>query len=235
LWQIRNFHSFIWASGGLFNDFYIHIIDHLCMVKNDWPVKCQALGGRHYRTSPEGNLLVDQNFDSYSVEYIFGDGARMLMDGRDVAGCNDIYNSAIHGSKAFAIASNGGDCGLPSSIHTSQNPQHNNATWISKVHDDEKNPYQNEWNDLMDAIRDNKPYNEVPRGVQASVTCNMGRMSAHTGQEVSYEEALNHKDFYAPDADKLTLDSPPPLRSKPDGTYPIPMPGILKHSEYAQS
>ena len=28
LWQIQRFHSFIWASGGCFNDFYIHIIDH---------------------------------------------------------------------------------------------------------------------------------------------------------------------------------------------------------------
>ena len=24
LWQIRNFHAFLWASGGCFSDFYIH-------------------------------------------------------------------------------------------------------------------------------------------------------------------------------------------------------------------
>src|ERR1035441_1268655 len=45
LWQIRHFHSFLWASGGLYNDFYIHHIDHLCWMKNAWPVKAQALGG----------------------------------------------------------------------------------------------------------------------------------------------------------------------------------------------
>jgi len=39
-------------------------------MKNAWPVKAQAVGGRHYR----GNY-VDQNFDSYSVEYTFADGA----------------------------------------------------------------------------------------------------------------------------------------------------------------
>src|SRR5260221_7563642 len=48
LWQIRNFHSFLWASGGCFNDFYIHHVDHLCWMKNAWPVKVQSLGGRHY-------------------------------------------------------------------------------------------------------------------------------------------------------------------------------------------
>ena len=83
LWQISRFHSFIWASGGLFNDFYIHHIDHLCMIKNAWPVKAQAIGGRHYRTGTNGVLQVDQNFDSYAVEYTFADGTKMYMDGRN--------------------------------------------------------------------------------------------------------------------------------------------------------
>src|ERR1044071_2313470 len=76
LWQISRFHSFIWASGGCFSDFYIHHIDHLCWMKNDWPVKAQALGGRHYKTNSEGQPYVDQNFDAYSVEYTFKDGSK---------------------------------------------------------------------------------------------------------------------------------------------------------------
>jgi len=64
LYQIKRFHSFIWASGGNYSDFYIHIIDHLGWMKNSWPVKAQALGGRHYRQSPEGVTYVDQNFDT---------------------------------------------------------------------------------------------------------------------------------------------------------------------------
>src|SRR5881296_2293310 len=72
LWQIQRFHSFLWASGGCYSDFNIHHIDHLCWMKNAWPVKAQALGARHYR----GNH-VDQNFDVYSVEYTFADGSKM--------------------------------------------------------------------------------------------------------------------------------------------------------------
>jgi predicted dehydrogenase len=237
LWQISRFHSFIWASGGLFNDFYIHHIDHLCMIKNAWPVKAQALGGRHYRNSRNGALQVDQNFDSYSVEYTFDDGTKMYMDGRNEIGCNEIYSSYVHGSKGMAIAAASGDYGngIPSSIHTGQKPRRDNATWTSNVSRDEADPYDNEWNDLVDAIRNDKPYNEVPRGVQASVVSSMGRMAAHTGQEISYDDMLNHPDEYAPGADKLTMDSPPPLRSSADGTYPIPKPGIITHSEYAMS
>ncbi|HXJ55896.1 MAG TPA: Gfo/Idh/MocA family oxidoreductase, partial [Verrucomicrobiae bacterium] len=64
LWQISRFHSFIWASGGCYSDFYIHHIDHLCWMKGAWPVKAQGVGGRHYRKDPNGNDYVDQNFDS---------------------------------------------------------------------------------------------------------------------------------------------------------------------------
>jgi predicted dehydrogenase len=84
-------------------------------------------------------------------------------------GCNDIYSSYIHGSKGSAVASRSGDCGLPSSIHKGQNFDRSSALWTSEVRPDERNPYTNEWNDLIDAIRNDKPYNEVKRGVEASV------------------------------------------------------------------
>src|SRR5882724_6182682 len=110
LWQIRNFHSFLWASGGCYSDFYIHHIDHLCWMKNAWPVKAQALGGRHTKTNPEGEPYVDQNFDTYSVEYTFADGAKMIMDGRCINGCHPIYSSYAHGTKGLAVVANTNDC-----------------------------------------------------------------------------------------------------------------------------
>ena len=232
LWQISRFHSFIWASGGCFSDFYIHHIDHLCMMKNDWPVKAQALGGRHYRQSREGAVWVDQNFDSYAVEYTFGDGTKMYMDGRCMVGAAEMYYSHAHGSKGMAVVSSSGDCGMPSSTHKGQNPKRDNVIWTSKVKDDEQNPYQNEWNDLVGAIRENKPYNEVPRGVKASVVTSMGRMAAHSAQEITYDDMLNHEDVYAPGVENFTMDSPAPVRSGADGKYPVPMPGMLHKHEY---
>jgi len=232
LWQISRFHSFIWASGGLFSDFYIHHIDHLCMIKNAWPVKAQALGGRHYRTRANGTPLVDQNFDSYSVEYTFEDGTKMYMDGRNEKGCNEIYSSYVHGSKGMAIAASSGDYSPPSAIYSSQNPVRSNLLWMSKSIPGQDDPYTNEWNDLVEAIRNDKPYNEVPRGIAASVTTSMGRMAAHTGQEITYEEMLNHQDVYAPGIENFTMDSPAPLRAGPDGRYPVPMPGLIGKHEF---
>jgi predicted dehydrogenase len=232
LWQISRFHSFIWASGGLFNDFYIHHIDHLCMIKNAWPVKAQAIGGRHYRTGTNGVLQVDQNFDSYAVEYTFDDGTKMYMDGRNERGCEPRYYSFAHGSKGFAVASSGGDYSPTSSIFTGQDQVRKNLVWTSQCPPGQEDPYNNEWNDLVEAIHENKPYNEVPRGIAASVTSSMGRMAAHTGQEITYDEMLNHQDVYAPGCENYTMDSPPPLRSGPDGRYPIPMPGLIGKHEF---
>ena len=227
LWQIKRFHSFIWASGGCFNDFYIHHIDHLCWMKNAWPVKAQALGGRHYR-----GKAVDQNFDHYSVEYTFDDGTKFLMDGRCEAGCSDYYASYVHGSKGMAIAAATGDCEPPSTIYSGQKQDRKQVVWQST---DKSNPYDNEWMDLVDAIRKNQPYNEVPRGVMATVATSMGRYAAHTGQEITFEDMMKQDDVYAPGIENFTMDSPPPLKSDAEGKYPIPMPGISIHHEYPMS
>jgi predicted dehydrogenase len=232
LYQVQRFHSFIWASGGCYSDFNIHIIDHQCWMKNAWPIKAQALGGRHYRQSPEGVTYVDQNLDTYSVEYTYADGSKFLLDGRCIMGCKDIYSSYAHGSKGMAIVSNSGDCGTPSSIYKGQNATRSHLLWESKVKPDERDPYQNEWNELMDAIRNDKPYNETERGVRASLVTSLGRMAAHTGQEITYEQILNSDHEMAPGLDKLTMDSPAPLKADANGRYPVPQPGIVKDREY---
>ena len=232
LWQISRFHSFIWASGGCFSDFYIHHIDHLCWMKDAWPVKAQALGGRHYRYAPDGDMWVDQNFDSYAVEYTFEDGTKFYMDGRCNSGAQPYYFSNVHGTKGMAIAAKSGDYNGPSSIHKGQKPSRSNMTWQSKDYGRENDPYVNEWNDLIGAIRNDKPYNEVPFGVQASVVTSMGRKAAHTGMEITYDDMLNDDMEYAPGIDKWTNDSPPPVVGDKDGKYPVPMPGKTTKHEY---
>jgi predicted dehydrogenase len=232
LYQVQRFHSFLWASGGNYSDFYIHIIDHLGWMKNGWPVKAQGLGGRHYRQSLEGETYVDQNFDIYAVEYTYADGTKFNFDGRCMTGCNDIYSSYLHGTKGMAVASKNSDCGAPSSIFKSQNLRRSDMVWESKTIPGQENPYQNEWDDLMAAIRDDKPYNEVQSGVECSLVTSMGRMAAHTGREVTYDEILNSDHEMAPGLDKITENSEAPLKADANGRYPVPEPGRKGLREY---
>jgi hypothetical protein len=177
---------------------------------------------------------VDQNFDVYAVEYTFADGAKLNFDGRCMPGCHEIFSSYAHGTKGIAIVSNSGDCGLPSSTHRGQDPKSENLIWKSQIKPDERDPYLNEWKDLLNAIQNDTPYNEVERGVQASLVTSMGRMAAHTGQEITFDQILNLNHEFAPDVDKLTKDSPAPLLAEANGRYPVPMPGIVTDREYRQ-
>ena len=225
--QLRKFHAFIWASGGTFSDFYIHIIDHCCWMKNAWPVSAMGLGGRHYRQG-----CIDQNFDVYSIEYSFADGAKFIMDGRSMLGCEKIYHSCAQGTKGYAVLSKAGDCGVQSSTYKGQLSEPSNMLWESKIERADQNSHQNEWDDLVDAIRNDTPFNEAKRGVEASLVTSMGRMAAHVGRTVTFEEMLNSNHEYAPNLDKLTLDGPAPLMPDANGKYPIPQPGIVMNREY---
>ncbi|AMV34510.1 Inositol 2-dehydrogenase/D-chiro-inositol 3-dehydrogenase [Pirellula sp. SH-Sr6A] len=226
LYQINRFHGFLWASGGAYSDFLIHNIDECCWMKDAWPVKAAASGGRHYR-----NDDVDQNFDTYSVEYTFADGTKLLLNGRTIPGCKNEFASYAHGTKGSAVISTAAHTPAKCRIYSGQNiGKRSELVW--EFPQPEKSPYQLEWDHLVAAIRDNEPYNEVERGVQASVVTSMGRMAAHTGQEITYDDMLNCKHEFAPGIEKLTFDSPAPLQPLANGLYPVPQPGIVTDQEY---
>ena len=224
LYQIKNFHAFLWASGGLFSDFNIHNIDECCWMKNAWPVQAEAIGGRHYRGD-----MVDQNFDTYDVEYTFADGAKLFFQGRCIDGCANKFASYAHGAKGAAVISANGHTPAKCKIWRGQDMT---GTPLWAFGGKEPNPYQLEWDHLIEAIRKDKPFNEVRRGAEASLITSMGRMAAHTGQIITRDQMLACDHEFAPNVDKLTMDGPAPLVMA-DGKYPIPQPGLVRDREYA--
>jgi predicted dehydrogenase len=234
LYQIRNFHSFLWASGGAFSDFLIHNIDECCWMKDAWPVKANGVGGRHYRRIREDQRAdyIDQNFDSYAVEYTFADGAKLLMEGRTIPGCHNEFASYAHGTKGSAVISASGHTPALSKLYKNQEMKKENIIWQGPGARREPNPYQTEWDRLIKAIREDKAHNEVKRGTEASLVTAMGRMASHTGQIVTYKQMLDCKHEFAPNVDKLKMSSDAPIKADKDGKYPVPKPGILKDREY---
>ncbi|MEX0724995.1 MAG: Gfo/Idh/MocA family oxidoreductase [Planctomycetaceae bacterium] len=225
MYQIQNFHGFLWASGGAFSDFLIHNIDECCWMKNAWPVQAKSAGGRHYRED-----YVDQNFDTYSTEYTFADGGKLFLEGRCMVGCDQEFASYAHGSKGSAVISTSSHTPSKARSYSGQNFSKDNLIWAFPQ--PEPNPYQLEWDHLIDAIREDKPYNEAERGAIASLVTSMGRMAAHTGQVITYEDILNHDHEFAPQVAELVIDGPAPLQADAEGKYPIPLPGITKKNEY---
>jgi len=233
LYQVKRFHSFLWASGGVYSDYYIHQIDECSWMKGAWPVEAHALGGRHFRGD-----AVDQNLDTYSVEYTYPDGTKLFYYGRNMDGCESGFSSYAQGTKGSAIISTSSH--HPGKVRTFAGQRHDKWCSVKDAPTDnliwgppeEPSPYDMEWVDLVEAIRQDKPYNEARRGAEGSLVTSMGRMAAHVGRTVTFEEILNSEHEFAPDADKLSWDAPAPLQADSEGKYPIPMPGINTKTEY---
>jgi predicted dehydrogenase len=225
LYQVKHYPAFLWSGGGAYTEYLIHNLDECCWMKGAWPVKAQAAGGRHYRGD-----TVDQNFDSYAVEYTFPDGTKFFANHRLMAGCHDEFASYAHGTKGTAVISTHVHTPAKCRIYKGKDFEKANLAWAFPQ--PEPNPYVVEWEDLIDAIRNDKPYNEAKRGAEASLVANLGRMAAHTGQVVEYDQILNLDHEFAPTVEQLTMDSPAPLQLGADGKYPIPQPGITKQHEF---
>jgi predicted dehydrogenase len=225
MYQIRNFHGFMWASGGVIMDYMIHNIDESCWMKDAWPVTAQAQGARLYREDK-----VDQTFDNYSIEYTFDDGTKLYVYTRNVPRCHQEFASYAHGTKGSAVISTSSHTPAKCRIYPDQRIDQGEPTWAFPQ--PEPNPYQLEWDHLIAAIRNDEPWNEVKRGAEASLVTAMGRMAAHTGRVVTFDEMLNHEHEFAPDVDTLTADSDAPLQLLASGIYPQPEPGRLRDREF---
>ena len=215
VFQIQGATRFNWVSSGFFVDWHCHNVDVACWAKGAWPVKAQAFGGRCCREA--GNL-----FDHYAVEYTFADGTKLFAFSRHMRGCWQEYADYAHGTKGSAVIMTNLSRPKPR-IYKGHQMTKDDLVWSYGQRD--CNPYQAEWKQLLDAIRHNKPHNEARRGAQANFAALMGRMAAHSGRYVTWDEATKSDFQYVKDIDHMTFDTPAPIKAGPDGIYPAPQPG----------
>ena len=193
-------------------------MDVACWAKGGWPVAAQGFGGRCY---PEaGNL-----FDHYTIEYTFADGAKLFAFSRHMNGCWQEYADYAHGSKGSAVIMASLAAANPR-IYKSQNMTKENLVW--EYREIEPNPYDVEWQLLLDAIRQNKPHNESRRAAEADLVALMGRMATHSGAYLTWDEAMNSNYQFVSNIDGMTMDTPAPIHSDADGMYAAAQPGVTK-------
>jgi len=190
-------------------------------MKGAWPVKAEAIGGRHFQ-----GKVNDQNFDNYAIEYTFADGAKFFYQSRVMKDCHQQFGVFGQGSKGAFTVSLSGHSPARSAIYKSQRMEPDNVLWAAAQ--PEPNPYRREWEHLVAAIRSGTAYNEAVRGAEASLVTAMGRMAAHVGRPLSYQEALDWADDLTAGVADFTNDSPAPVQAGPDGKYPVPDPGKFK-------
>ena len=220
LWQIRRPYFFLWVSSAWFSEMMIHQVDECCWIKDAWPVSVQGLGGREPNSTD-----CSQNLHTYSIEYTFPDGTKALVNSRSITNCHNDFATFVHGTKCGAQFS--GNVHAPTvHIYKDQRAAKNNIVW--RPEKEKVSPYRVEWDVLLNAIRRNKPHNEVRRAAFTNLASIMGRAAIHTGKIITWDEAMASDFMFCKNVAGLTKDSPAPVQADAEGCYPVPIPGKWK-------
>ncbi len=201
--QLRNWEYFNWLSGDIIVEQFIHSIDLMNWVMQSTPTKAVGIGGREVRTDP---VLFGNVFDHFAVQYEYPNDATVFCLDRQTNGCANFIDDEIigaNGRASFAYIKTG-------------YKNKDGKSW--RFRGERNNPYQEEHNELIQAIRNGTPINEAKQAAESTLTAIMGREAAYSGQEITWEAAMHAKqDFTLP---KYEFGSVP--------VAPVPVPGKYK-------
>mgnify|MGYP005839923341 CR=1 FL=1 len=187
-YRLRNWYNYIWTCGDNIVEQHIHNLDIINWVMNAHPVKVTASGGRAWKPLEEkyGDL-----WDNFSCDFEYPNGVHMYSFSRHWNNSANAVFEEVTGTKG---RSNCRDMGK-----------------------DSGDPLIQEHVDLVNSIRGTGPYlNTGVATAESTMTAIMGRMAAYTGQEITWDEAINADLSLVPE--DLDWEKPYPVG-------PIPVPG----------
>lgn len=199
-WQVRNWHNYTWLSG----DVTIllsggHSVDKMSWWLDDMmPLRAVGVGSRVFEN--EGNI-----FDNCFVVYEYADGRRGFLGCRSQAGCYNENADYIVGSRGICTIGRG-----TTPFITGE------SEW--RYDGPKNNMYQTEHDEFFASLRAGRPINDGPRMARTTLMAIMGRMAAYTGQEITWEQALNSQEKLVPDTLDWTSKWQLPPLAKPGRT-----------------
>ncbi|MCY4234324.1 MAG: Gfo/Idh/MocA family oxidoreductase [Bacteroidetes bacterium] len=204
-WQCRNWYYFTWLSGDHIVEQFVHNIDVINWVFQSHPDHAIAMGGRIARTSPEYGHI----YDHFSVEYTYPGDVVVEAKCRQFSGSTNRVANRIVGTKGIAHL----------------NPQNSviydhSGSVLYEMPEPGANGYVQEHADLIASVREGVPINETNQIAASTLTAVLGRESAYTGQQLSWDELM---------ASNLDLQ-PSAHEFGPISTPPVSVPGITKLS-----
>jgi len=202
-WQMRNWYNFVWLSGDGYVEQCCHSVDKVAWgMKDQPPLKAVAVGGRQTPNN-QGNI-----FDHMFVVYEFPNDVRAFVGQRQVGNTYSENSDYLMGAEGVG------------KIPGWQAPNIKAKTnWRYHETGSKKDMYQVEHDELFASIRSGKPINDGQWMAQSTLMGLMGRMAAYTGQEITWEQAMNSDEKLVPDQLdwKMKLD-----------IAPMAMPGVTK-------
>jgi predicted dehydrogenase len=211
-YQMRNWYYFNWICGDHIVEQHIHNIDVVNWFMGAYPVKAQGMGGREVRKGKEFGEIFDHHF----VEFHYADGTILNSQCRHQKGTFSRVDELIVGTKGSITGAKG----------LIKDRKGNTLFQFDRAN--ENNPYQNEHDELFEAIAKREyKFDDTENGAKSTLTAIMGRFATYTGEVIEWDKLLNSGISIQPQRYAWDADMP----SKPDanGFYPIAVPGTTKY------
>ena len=186
-YMLRNWANFCWLSGDHITEQFIHQIDVMNWYLDKNPVKAIAWGGRQRRVTGD-------QYDFFSVEYFYDNGMQTHCAARQITGCSNMTKVQIACTDGFADAKGTLYNLKGEEIWKYPYPEEGATDLTWKV----KDPFVQEHINLVTAIRTGNTINDAEAQVNSTLTTIMGRISAYTGKDVTWEEIMNSDLYLGP-------------------------------------
>lgn len=173
-WMIRDWVNWCWLSGDHIVEQHVHNIDVANWFIGELPVKATGFGSRQRRVTGD-------QYDNFSVDFVYENGMHIHSMCRQINDCSTGVYEVFHGTKGRTHSAGGG----PNKIFDLVGNE------VATFEEHETSPYVQEHKNLITCIRQNIPFNEAEACANSVMVAIMGRVSAYTGKEVSFEEMMN--------------------------------------------
>ncbi|HOW09678.1 MAG TPA: Gfo/Idh/MocA family oxidoreductase [Bacteroidales bacterium] len=180
-WMIRNWVNWTWLSGDHIVEQHVHNLDVANWFFGKHPVKAVGFGSRLRRVTGD-------QYDNFSVDYVFENGMHIHSMCRQINGCANNVSERLQGTKGATNCQNTILDLTGAELWKYEYPLDKDGKPTNRVSVD---PYVQEHIDLVTAIRTGKVFNELENTAISTMVGIMGRISAYTGKETTYEEMMN--------------------------------------------
>ena len=180
-WMIRNWVNWTWLSGDHIVEQHVHNLDVANWFFGNHPVKAVGMGSRLRRVTGD-------QYDNFSIDYTFENGMHIHSMCRQINGCAPNVSERLQGTKGSTNCENTILDLAGAELWKYEYPLDKDGKPTDRVSVD---AYVQEHIDLVTAIRTGKVFNELEATAISTMIGIMGRISAYTGKETTYEEMMN--------------------------------------------
>jgi predicted dehydrogenase len=180
-WMIRNWVNWTWLSGDHIVEQHVHNLDVMNWFTGSHPVKAVGMGSRLRRVTGD-------QYDNFSVDYTFENGMHFHSMCRQINGTTPNVSERVQGTKGSSNCQNTIVDLAGNEVWKYEYPLDKDGKPTARVSVD---PYVQEHIDLVTAIRNGQVFNELENTAISTMVGIMGRISAYTGKETTWEEMMN--------------------------------------------